>query len=163
MHWYLIQSKSRQEKIAYENIERQGFECFLPTIHVEKNRHRKAVVDQEPLFPRYFFVRLDEGGQGQSWQPIRSTVGVTGLVTFGGVPARASDKLITELKTFSRAAPVNHIKFIKGEKVSIVQGPFAGLEAIFEARDGQGRVMLLIEIMSKSTRLNLEVDQVKHF
>lgn len=36
-NWYLIQIMIRQERCALKNLERQGFECYLPKIQVEKN------------------------------------------------------------------------------------------------------------------------------
>lgn len=47
--WYLIYTKIRQERIALENLERQGFECFLPKIKVEKVR-RGACTSWKNLF-----------------------------------------------------------------------------------------------------------------
>ena len=34
-HWYLIHTKPRQESVALENLERQGYQCYLP---VDANR-----------------------------------------------------------------------------------------------------------------------------
>ena len=34
-NWYLIHTKIRQERVALENLERQGFKCFLPLIRAE--------------------------------------------------------------------------------------------------------------------------------
>ncbi|MDR0735595.1 MAG: hypothetical protein LBF51_01965, partial [Zoogloeaceae bacterium] len=30
MHWHLIHTKIRLERRALENLERQGYECYLP-------------------------------------------------------------------------------------------------------------------------------------
>ena len=79
-NWYLIHTKIRQERVALENLERQGFECFLPLIRAEKLRRGALQVVQEPLFPRYLFIRLGTGLESQSWAPIRSTIGVSRLV-----------------------------------------------------------------------------------
>ena len=79
-NWYLIHTKIRQERVALENLERQGFECFLPLIRAEKLRRGQLLVVQEALFPRYLFIRLGTGLESQSWSPIRSTVGVSRLV-----------------------------------------------------------------------------------
>ena len=51
-NWYLIHTKIRQERVALENLERQGFECFLPQINTEKLRRGALQVVQEALFPR---------------------------------------------------------------------------------------------------------------
>jgi transcriptional antiterminator RfaH len=85
---YLVHTKIRQESVAQENLERQGFECFLPQIHVEKLRKGQLRVVREALFPRYLFIRLETGIDAQSWGPIRSTLGVSRLVTFGQTPAK---------------------------------------------------------------------------
>ena len=70
MHnWYLIHTKIRQEKVALENLERQGFECFLPVILAEKLRGSVLKVVEEPLFTRYLFIRLDDSVNAQSWSP----------------------------------------------------------------------------------------------
>jgi transcriptional antiterminator RfaH len=31
MHWYLVHTKPIQEKCALDNLQRQGFKCYLPT------------------------------------------------------------------------------------------------------------------------------------
>ena len=98
-NWYLIHTKIRQERVALENLERQGFECFLPLIRAEKLRRGALLVVQEALFPRYLFIRLGTGLESQSWAPIRSTMGVSRLVTFGLIPAKIDDELIGALRS----------------------------------------------------------------
>jgi len=75
MNWYLIHTKPRQENAALLNLEQQGYECYLPILLAEKLRQGSLSVIEEPLFPRYLFIRLDPSGGSQSWAPIRSTRG----------------------------------------------------------------------------------------
>lgn len=89
--------------MALDHLERQGFECFLPLIRAEKLRRGALQVVQEPLFPRYLFIRLGTGLESQSWSPIRSTTGVSRLVSFGQVPAKIDDELVGELRAQSEA------------------------------------------------------------
>src|SRR5690606_6056526 len=98
MHWYVVHTKPRQEQRALLNLEQQGYECYLPTLATEKIRQGKLVVGEEPLFPRYLFIRLDSQQSGKSWSPIRSTKGVSRLVTFGTEPARVEAQLIETLQ-----------------------------------------------------------------
>ncbi|MCG9029715.1 hypothetical protein LH433_10220 [Laribacter hongkongensis] len=58
MHWCLVHAKPRQETCALENLQRQGFQCYLPTLPSEKLRQGVLAVADEPLFPRYLFIRL---------------------------------------------------------------------------------------------------------
>ncbi len=152
-NWYLIHTKIRQERVALENLERQGFTCFLPLIRVEKLRRGALQVVQEPLFPRYLFIRLGTGLESQSWGPIRYTLGVSRLVTFGETPAKIEDKLIAQLqfKTDSAEELLRH--FEPGEQVVVTDGPFVGVEAIYQMADAEGRVMVLLNILSKQIKM----------
>jgi len=155
-NWYLVYSKPRQELCSLENLERQGFECFLPLISVEKLRRKVIVVVQEPLFPRYLFIRLDASQEGRSWNPIRSTTGVSRLVTFGQMPAKVDDQLVEIIRSTVSDASVRQRHFEPGELVRINDGPFAGLEAVYQMPDGEARIMVLIDILSKKVSLSIE-------
>ena len=156
LNWYLVHSKPRQELCSLENLERQGFECFLPLIAVEKLRRKLIVVVQEPLFPRYLFIRLDASQEGRSWNPIRSTTGVSRLVSFGQVPAKIDDLLVDTIRALVLREGVQQRHFEPGEVLRINDGPFAGLEAVYQMPDGEARVMVLINILSKKVSLSLE-------
>lgn len=154
-NWYLIHTKIRQERVALDNLERQGFTCFLPLIRAEKLRWGALQVVQEPLFPRYLFIRLGTGLESQSWAPIRSTLGVSRLVTFGQIPAKIEDSLVDELRAQSEASEVVLRHFEPGEQVVVTDGPFVGVEAIYQMADAEGRVMVLLDILSKQVKMSV--------
>ena len=154
-NWYLIHTKIRQERVAQANLERQGFECFLPLIVVEKLRRGALQVVQETLFPRYLFIRLSTGLGSQSWAPIRSTLGVSRLVTFGVIPAKIDDELVGALRCQSEASEVVKRHFVPGEQVVVSDGPFIGVEAIYQMADSEGRVMVLLDILSKQVKMRV--------
>jgi len=156
MHWYLVHTKPRQEKCALENLQRQGFQCYLPTLPSEKLRQGVLTVADEPLFPRYLFIRLDTGLSAKGWGPIRSTKGVSRLVSFGNEPAKIDDRLVHLLHSQENAHQTQPQRlFAKGERVMIADGAFAGLEAMYQMADGEGRVMVLIELISKPVQLHV--------
>ncbi len=150
MHWYLVHTKPRQEKCALDNLHRQSYECYLPTSPSEQLRQGLLAVSYEPLFPRYLFIRLGYGDSAKSWGPIRSTKGVSRLVTFGSEPARVDDVLIELLRAQQHSAQAEPARLFKaGERVLLTEAPFAGIEGIYQMADGERRVMVLIEILSK--------------
>lgn len=162
MDWYLIHTKPRQEKCALQNLEQQGYECFLPMLSVEKIRQSQFAIVEEPLFPRYLFIRLGKGDTAKSWSPIRSTKGVNRLVGFGTEPAKVNDELVQTLKNHTaqiRSTP--QCLFQSGDKVSITDGPFIGIEAIYQMADGEQRAMILIELMSKPVRMTVSPAQLR--
>ncbi|MEW5886299.1 MAG: transcription/translation regulatory transformer protein RfaH [Pseudomonadota bacterium] len=157
MHWYLVHTKPRRELCALEHLERQGFGCYLPLLRTEKLRRTRLDTCDEPLFPRYLFIQLDTDLQSRSWGPIRSTVGVSRLVAFGGEPAKVPSALVEQLRQHE-----NHLRgqvvplFQAGERVRVTQGPFAGLEGVYQIAEGERRVLVLIEMLCKPVRVPLE-------
>ena len=160
-NWYLIHTKIRQERVALENLERQGFKCFLPLIRAEKLRRGALQVVQEPLFSRYLFIRLGTGLESQSWAPIRSTVGVSRLVTFGQTPAKIEDELIAQLQVKTDSTEVQLRHFEPGEQVVVTNGPFVGVEAIYQMADAEGRVMVLLNILSKQVKMSVSPASIR--
>jgi transcriptional antiterminator RfaH len=150
MQWYLVHTKPRQEKCALDNLDRQGYQCYLPTIPSERLRQGLLTVSDEPLFPRYLFIRLGLGDSAKSWAPIRSTKGVSRLVAFGNEPARVDDGLIELLRAQEATVQTMPEKLFKpGERVRLIAAPFAGIEGIYQMADGERRVMVLIELLTK--------------
>lgn len=162
MHWHLVHTKPRQEKCALENLERQGYQCYLPILPIEKLRQGVVTVDDEPLFPRYLFIRLDHGNSAKSWAPVRSTKGVSRLVIFGTEAAKVDDYLIELLQQQQALVQTEPQRlFIPGEKVEIRDGPFAGLEGIYQMSDGERRVIVLIELLSRPVAVQMRPTSVR--
>ena len=155
MPWYLIHTKPRQEARALLNLERQGYACYLPMLARERLARGVRAAAEEPLLPRYLFIRLDADGAGRSWAPIRSTKGVSQMVTFGGEPAKVSETLVAVLR--QREAEEPRPLFVAGERLTIDDGPFSGFDAVYEMPDGDRRAMVLIELLGKITRLTVSL------
>lgn len=162
MHWYLVHTKPRQEKRALQNLEQQGYPCYLPTLPSEKLCQKLLTISDEPLFPRYLFIQLGLGSSAKSWAPIRSTTGVCRLVHFGMEPAKVDDGLIellhTQEATF-RSQP-NRL-FKPGERVRLTEAPFTDIEGIYHLADGERRSMVLIEILSKPVVVRVPVASLR--
>ncbi|MEI6804812.1 MAG: transcription/translation regulatory transformer protein RfaH [Burkholderiales bacterium] len=160
LSWYVVHTKIRQEALAMTNLNRQGFECYMPMLKMEKMRRHKATLVEEPMFPRYLFIRLDTSGSGPSWSPIRSTLGVSQLVRFGGQPAVVDSKLIELLRTREQVGLPERL-FKSGERVVVADGPFAGIEAIFKTADAESRAMILLEMLSKPVAMRIETASLR--
>lgn len=160
LSWYVVHTKPRQEAVALTNLKRQGYECYMPMFKLEKIRQRKTTTVAEPMFPRYLFIRLDTSGSGQSWSPIRSTLGVSQLVRFGGQPAVVDSKLIELLRAREQTGQPEQL-FKAGEKVVVADGPFAGIEAIFQTADAQSRSMILLDMLSKPVAMSIETASLR--
>ena len=165
MNWYVAYTKPRQEKRAQENLVNQGFETFLPLIALEKLKQGSIERVIEPLFSRYIFVKLDP--HTSPWGSIRSTLGVSRLLTLGGLPAAVPPGLVEGLKQTQQVLPHLTGKDItfqrllqSGNQVLFTQGPLKGLQGIFQQHDGEARAMVLIEIMSRPHQLTVDLSSV---
>ncbi len=158
--WYLIHTKPRQEALALTNLSRQGFECYMPMLRLQKIRQRKTALVAEPMFPRYLFIRLDTSGSGQSWSPIRSTLGVNQLVRFGGQPAKVDGQLIDLIRSREQGTQTQPL-FSAGDNVTVSDGPFAGHEAIHQNTDAESRSMILLNILSKPVAMRIDTASLR--
>jgi transcriptional antiterminator RfaH len=157
MLWYAVHSRPKQEIRALENLQNQGFEAWLPMITIEKLRRGRLTEVSEPMFSRYLFIRLDT--EQTNWSPIRSTLGVSKLVSFGNRPAVVADELIEALQQMPEQAPQRLIQ--PGQQVKIVSGPLRGLEGIYQQADGELRAMVLIELLNKQHRIVTEMQDLR--
>ena len=156
MAWYVIHTKPRQEKRAFSNLQQQGYQCYLPMIALEKLSRGRLCVIEEPLFPRYLFISLDASRYGQNWSPIRSTWGVSSLVSFGSEPAKINSGLIDLLRQQEQGLSEDPQRlFSAGESLLVAEGPFAGLQAVYQMASGENRAMVLIELMGKSAQMQI--------
>ena len=135
---------------------------YFPRI-VQPTRVRGRWVDRiEPLFPRYLFLQMDV--EKQSLAPVRSTVGVTDIVRFGAEYATVLDEIVQEL--MNRAEPETDLHrlrkplFERGVHVRVSEGPFSGLEGVFECHEAEERVLILLEVLGRQTRVRIPIDQV---
>src|SRR5665213_590556 len=55
--WFVLHTKSRQEKALGEDLGRMEVPYYLPLVHNTKFYGKRKFVVAEPLFPGYLFVR----------------------------------------------------------------------------------------------------------
>jgi transcription antitermination factor NusG len=157
-HWYALRSKPRKEEALWQQVSAKGFQVFFPRLRVFPVNPRAKKV--KPYFPGYMFVYVDLEEVGLStfqWMPY-----AVGLVSFDNEPAIVPENLIHALrKRLEEIAAAGGELFDglrPGEPVKIRDGPFAGYEAIFDARlPGSERVRVLIQMLSDQRRIPVEL------
>lgn len=155
--WYLLQCKSRQDSRAEEHLQRQSYTIFRPQLATERLLRGKLQPVIESLFPGYLFIQLSHE---DNWSALRSTRGVSRIVSFNQGPATVADHVIENLRTrCSERLPDKC--FQPGDKVQIMQGPLSTLEGIFLAMDGNERVNILLQLLSREQRIRVPLSHVK--
>jgi transcriptional antiterminator RfaH len=145
--WYVLKSKPNKEDFVCQQLGSKELEYYFPYYIVIPVNPRSRT--WKAYFPGYIFVRMDLDLIDHpiiQWMP-----GASGLVSFDGIPATVSDGLIQALKSRSKQDDENHEgarKFMAGDHVEILSGPFQGYEGIFDTKlSGNERVRILIELI----------------
>ncbi len=151
-------TKPRQEAEAQICLMRQGFRCLFPRVRRRVRAASGMIVRTESLFPRYIFLASDP--DLQSLEPVRSTRGVSGIVRFGGwpamVPQAVIDAIVSRIDADDGFVKLVAPDLVPGARVRINEGPFSGLDAIFQCAVGTDRVALLLNMLGQDRRVVVE-------
>ena len=154
--WFIAQIKPNSYNSAIQNLERQGFETFLPKMKITQRQKNKFLVKNVYVFPGYMFVYFDP--HILTWGKINSTYGVSKILAFNKKPSEISSDLILELKNRYEINSnlTQNEKLQKGDSIKFYAGPFVDLIAKIESVEENSRVWVLLEAMGGYQRLKLQ-------
>ncbi|MDM8538446.1 UpxY family transcription antiterminator [Desulfobacterales bacterium HSG17] len=159
--WYVLHTKSRFEGIVYDALDKKSKEVFLPRIWVKSRRKDRKVMLHTPLFPGYVFVKTDLDARDHL--DILKTTGAVKLIGNNDGPIPAEDQAIASLQIM--VSTDEKIKagsrFLKGDSVMVMAGPFAGVVGIFVQERGEGRIMVNIDILGQNASAVMDEDDVE--
>jgi transcriptional antiterminator RfaH len=157
--WYVCFTKPRQEAVALQRLQAQGFDAYLPELSRWVRHSRGWKRSCCALFPRYLFVRPAHAAQSIS--PIRSTGGVTSLVRFGPQLARLPQTHFEALQgVLAQAAEAlpSH-PFTEGMAVAFAEGPLKGLQGMVSCV-AEERVTVLFTLVGQAQRAVVAPNQL---
>lgn len=156
-HWYVAQTQYAQEKRAQQHLDNQGVTCFLPLYTAQiitpmllLGKPQTKAVSPQALFPGYIFIRFDP--EVIHTTTIKSTRGVSSLISFGGMPSVVPDEVIERLKSHDCLSPMPDAP-VHGDRVEVLSGVFEGLEAVWDEPNGARRAMLMLTLMNQVVRV----------
>lgn len=154
--WFAVKTKPRRELLARAALEQRGIDVYLPHVPT-RGRSRSGNRALEPLFPGYLFSRLEPGTN--DWLAARSAPNVAYFLGSGSASSALPDEIIDGIR--SRAERCRQVgwapPFRRGDAVTIENGPFAGLEAVFDsALSASGRVRVLLELVSRLVPVDID-------
>jgi transcriptional antiterminator RfaH len=158
--WLVISTLPHKESYACDHLTRQDFRVYCPMI-VRRVRHARSASDEpRPLFPGYVFVeyRSDD----RTWHPILGTRGVKSVVRSGERPSLLCGSFIEELRAREVGGVLRYPRdaLKVGQRVTLQGTAFDGLVGqIIELRD-KDRVMVLLDLLDRQTRVQVPTDKL---
>jgi transcriptional antiterminator NusG len=177
--WYVVHSYA-----GYENRVKQNLETRITSLNMEEQIFRVEVPMEEAVevkngqrkkvkrnkFPGYVLVCMDL--TADSWGVVRNTPGVTGFVGNAHDPYPLTlDEVVKILAAEEpeaaggapkQAVEVKVLDFEVGDSVTIIDGPFATLQAtINEINADSQKVKGLVEIFGRETAVELSFTQIQ--
>jgi len=159
--WYVVQFKPNSHKIAVRNLQRQGFDTFLPMHEVTRRTAAKFEIVIRPLFAGYMFVACDP--DTAPWRQINSTFGISRMLSFAEGPKPMPEALIAGLRarcdSVGKVVPLED--FEAGQSVEMHSGPFESFIVTVEQMANDARVWVLLDFMGKATRVQVDRQQIQ--
>ncbi|MCI4398836.1 MAG: transcription termination/antitermination protein NusG [Acidobacteria bacterium] len=168
MQWYIIHTYSGFENRVKESlanrIEAFGLkdsfgEIMIPTENVVEVRDGKKRVSSRKFFPGYVLVQMLMSDEAS--QLVRNTPKVTGFVGAEALQPEEMDRIFGHM-TRTTEAPKPKYTFEPGEKVKIIEGPFASFQGVVESVNAErGTLTVMVTIFGRSTPVELNFLQVE--
>ena len=160
--WYVAYTQPQREQLAQINLALQGFEVYLCQYKSFRKSSEGLLEVWQPMFPRYIFFRPAHAGQSIS--VVRSTRGIAFVLRFGVTPAMLKPeelRMLMALESAQHQADAGkNSPFQPGLKVRLKNCGLSGLEGLVHSVSSK-RVTLLIELLGREKKVQLEHDQVE--
>ena len=171
-NWYIVQSHSSFEnkvaKLIKEEAEKAKVaqkieEIVVPTHDVTEVKRGKRIQRKKKFFPGYVLIKSEM--DNDLYHMIKGIKKVSGFLGSKGIPVPVSDneieKILGQIKD-GVAQPKSTIEYSIGEKVQVIDGPFASFNGLVEDIDEEkSRPKVSVSIFGTPPPVDLEYNQVE--
>ena len=171
-NWYIVQSHSSFEnKVAQEikeeatkaNLSDKIDEIIVPTHDITEVKRGKRVQRKKKYFPGYILLKSEM--DNTIYHMIKNLKKVSGFLGTKGTPIPVSEKEIEKILGQIKdgvVQPKSGIEYNVGEKVQVIDGPFASFSGLVEDIDEEKlRLKVSVSIFGRPTPVDLEYSQVE--
>ena len=159
--WFAVWTRSRAEKAVHEQIERKGFEVFLPTVpRWSRWKDRRKQIDW-PLFPGYCFARFEPRDSLQ----ILSCTGVATIVSFDGKLAPVPGEEVEGIRRLvTSGLQYDPCPFINvGDRVEVIHGALKGVSGFLVKKDRHARLVLAVDLIGRAVAVTVDAADVRQY
>ena len=171
-NWYIVQSHSSfenkvaqliKEEAEKEKISEKIEEIVVPTHVITEVKRGKRVQRKKKYFPGYVLIKSEM--DNNIYHMIKNIKKVSGFLGSRGTPVPVSDKEIDKILGQIKdgvAQPKSSVEYSVGEKVQVIDGPFASFSGLVEEiEEEKSRLKVSVSIFGRPTPVDLEYNQVE--
>ena len=171
-NWYIVQSYSSFENKVAQLIKEEAEkakitekfeEIIVPTHDVTEVKRGKRVQRKKKYFPGYVLIKSEM--DDNIYHMIKNIKKVSGFLGTRGTPVPVSDKEIEKILGQIKdgvAQPKSSVDYSVGEKVQVIDGPFASFTGLVEDIDEvKSRLKVSVLIFGRPTPVDLDYNQVE--
>jgi transcription antitermination factor NusG len=158
--WYAVHVRSNFEKKVAGELAAKGLESYLPSVtEVHNWKDRKKVIDV-PLFPGYVFTRFCD--TPASRLAVLRTAGTARILGCQDSIEAIPDYEIESIQRllWANVPLLIHPLLQEGSVVRILRGPLRDLEGLLVRIKNQARLVLSVELLSRSVSTEVNVRDV---
>jgi len=155
--WWVVHTKSRNEKALAWDLVRKGVSYFLPMRWKVSRTSGRTIRSLMPLFTGYLFFCGDDEQRITVLQTNRAA---------GLIAVSDQEKLIRELSEIEFAlrsgAVLQPDKYVKeGQRCRVSGGPLAGLKGVVLMSGRRMRLLLQVDILGQATSVEIDSDLIE--
>jgi transcription antitermination factor NusG len=142
MPWFVIYTKSRNEKKVAELLQKNGVESFCPLVKLKKNWSDRKKIVETPLFNSYVFVNVSEKDRNV----VFNVPGVIRYLFWLKKPAIVKDSEIENLKNILHETMDSFTieNYQIGDTIKISEGVFKGIDGVIE-KQSKNKLHVILE------------------
>tara|TARA_B100001964_G_scaffold165318_1_gene181546 strand:- start:210 stop:740 length:531 start_codon:yes stop_codon:yes gene_type:complete len=171
-NWYIVQSHSNFENKVAQLIKEEAKkskisdkieEIVVPTHDITEVKRGKRVQRKKKYLPGYILIKSEM--DKNIYHMIKNIKRVSGFLGSKGVPVSVSNQEVEKILGQIRdgiTQPKSSIEYSIGEKVQVIDGPFASFTGLVEDVDeDKTRLKVAVSIFGRPTPVDLEYNQVE--
>ncbi len=156
--WYAIWTHSHCERLVAGQLAAKDIPPFLPEMRIRSRRRGVPVIVSAPMFPGYLFVH--QAMDKHTYVEILKVRGIVRILEDGWT--RLTPIPDADIAAIRRIVDVDvpvfaHPHLAQGERVSILEGPLAGIEGVFvrgQAREGW--LVISVDLLGRSVAVQID-------
>jgi len=150
--WFVLHTRSRQEKVVAADLEARKTHCYLPTVEAVRYYGRRKQKVTLPLFPGYVFMH----GQIEQAYAIDRHRGLVQVLKVPDQQPLTENLCAIQAASAAGAVLDPHPYLVAGVCVEVTAGPFKGISGVIENRRRPDRLILQVDVLGQATSLEID-------